>query len=68
MFEYLALFYGCTAQFVSDLVGNAEDWISLDTAHIYLSLVAIEDRVILFLMAKKNVSSLVPVKNSYILV
>ena len=30
----LAIFYGCTAWFVSDLVENLEDRFSLDVAHI----------------------------------
>ena len=30
----LAIFYGCTARFVSDLVGNPEDRFSHNEAHI----------------------------------
>ena len=33
-FESLAIFCACTAQFVSDLVGNPEDGFSHDAAHI----------------------------------
>ena len=37
-FKPLALFYGGTAQFVSDQVGNPEDRFSRDTSHILLYL------------------------------
>ena len=33
-FKPLAIFYGCTARFVSDLVGNPEDRFSHNEAHI----------------------------------
>ena len=33
-FKPLGIFSGCTALFVSDLVGNPENWFSHDTAHI----------------------------------
>ena len=33
-FKPLAIFCGCTARFVSDLVGNPEDWFSQNEAHI----------------------------------
>ena len=32
-FKHLAIFCGCTAQSVSDLVGNLKDKFSCDTAH-----------------------------------
>ena len=35
-FKPLIIFSGCTAQFVSDLVGNPEDGFSHDTANIVL--------------------------------
>ena len=35
-FKPLAIFCGCTAWFVSDLVGNHEDRFSHNEAHIYL--------------------------------
>ena len=31
--KLLSIFCGCTAWFVSDLVGNTEDWFSRDVAH-----------------------------------
>ena len=31
---YLAIFCGCTAQFVSDLDGNPKDWFSHKEAHL----------------------------------
>ena len=33
-FKPLAIFYGCTARFVSDVVGNPEDRFSQNEAHI----------------------------------
>ena len=33
-FKPLAIFRGCTARFVSDLVGNPEDWFSHDEGQI----------------------------------
>ena len=33
-FKSLAIFCGCTARFVSDLVGNPEDWFSHNAAHM----------------------------------
>ena len=33
-FKPLTIFYGCTARFVLDLVGNPKDRFSHDTAHI----------------------------------
>ena len=33
-FKPLAIFSGCTAQFVLDLIGNSEDIFSHDVAHI----------------------------------
>ena len=35
-FKHLAIFCGCTARFVSDLVGNPEDRLSRDAAQIYM--------------------------------
>ena len=35
-FKPLAIFYGCTARFVLDLVENPEDQFSRNEAHIYL--------------------------------
>ena len=34
IFKPLAIFCGCTGRFVSDLVGNPEDWFSQNEAHI----------------------------------
>ena len=34
LYKSLAFFCGCTARFVSDLVGNLEDRFSYDAAHI----------------------------------
>ena len=39
-FKPLAIFCGCTARFVSDLVGNPEDRFSHDAAHILYMLSA----------------------------
>ena len=33
-FKPLAIFCGCTARFMSDLVGNPEDWFSHNEAHM----------------------------------
>ena len=38
-FKPLAIFCGCTAWFVSDLVGNAEDQFSHNEAHIILPVI-----------------------------
>ena len=37
-FQASSLFCGCTARFVSDLVGNPEDRISRDAAQIYFTI------------------------------
>ena len=42
----LALFCGCTARFVSDLVGNHEDRFSHNEAHIFLLQVEAVDRTV----------------------
>ena len=39
-FQSLAIFCGCTARFLSDLVGNPEDRFSHNEAHLYLQLLA----------------------------
>ena len=35
-FKPHAIFGGCTAQFVSDVVGNLEDWFSCDAPQMFL--------------------------------
>ena len=43
----LAIFCGCTAVFMSDLVGNPEDRFSYNEAHLILELFqAVTDRVV----------------------
>ena len=37
-YKPLAIFCGCTARFVSDLVGNPEDRFSHNEAHIYVTV------------------------------
>ena len=37
-FKLLAIFCGCTARFVSDLVGNPEDRFSQNEAHLKISI------------------------------
>ena len=36
LFKPLSIFCGCTARFVSELVGSPEDWFSHNEAHILL--------------------------------
>ena len=59
-FNLPAIFYGCTARFVSDLIWNTEDSLSLDTAQIILyeqeckKVDIIKKRVVVYFGGIKN--------------